>query len=106
MRQVRFDKEAFSFIVELANVLLHKDYFSFYETADTYVQDLVNYVTKNIHTTPHKIAPIYFSKYGNNLFYMSYHRNQHTTWYIFFEKTTQHLLVRHISNNHVIGKYL
>ena len=67
--------------------------------------DLIGFVKDKIHTIPHKPAPSYFAKYGKDLFFISYNRNPHTTWYIFFEKTTHHYLIRHITNNHIAGKY-
>lgn len=104
-REIKFDPVALSFLDELANILLAKEYFSFAETADAYIDDIVLFVIENIHTFPHKPAPTYFSKYGKNLFYIPYHRNKNTTWYIFFEKTSHHFLIRHITNNHVVGQY-
>ena len=104
-KEIKFDEVALSFLEELADILLIKEYFSFVETADAYIDDIVYFVVDNIHTLPHKPAPPYFVKFGKNLFYIPYNRNKNTTWYIFFEKTTHHFLIRHITNNHVAGQY-
>ena len=105
MREIKFDNLALSYLYELAKLLFDKEYFSFVETADKYIDDIVAFILKNIHTFPHKKAPAYFSKYGKKLFYISYHRNQRTTWYILFEKTNAHFLIRYITNNHIAGQY-
>lgn len=104
-KEIKFDAAALSFLEELADILIAKEYFSFAETADAYIDDLVKFILENIDISPHKSAPSHFDKYGKNLFYIPYNRNKNTTWYIFFEKTTYHFLIRHITNNHVVGKY-
>lgn len=104
-REIKFDQVALSFLDELADILISEEYFSFTDTADAYIEDLVKFILENIDMYPHKPAPPYFAKYGENLFYILYNRNKNTTWYIFFEKTAHHFLIRHISNNHVVGKY-
>ena len=103
--EIKFDNGALSFLEDLADILLIKDYFSFVATADAYIDDLVAFILKSIPTMPHKPAPPYFAKYGEDLHYISYHRNKRTTWYILFEKTGNYYLIRHITNNHVAGKY-
>lgn len=106
MNEIRYHKDVLLYLDQLFDVLIEKGYFSFYETSALYIEDLVAFVEKSIHTTPHKVAPDYFSRYGTNLHYISYNRNKYTTWYIFFEKTSFRYYIRHITNNHVAGKYL
>lgn len=105
MREIRFDNLALFFLDDLAKLLIGKEYFSFTETADAYIDDLVAFILKNINSTPHKPAPTFFAKYGKNLLYISYNRNSRTTWYILFEKTATHYLIRYITNNHAAGQY-
>ncbi len=105
MREVKYDNSVIIFLNELTDILLEKGYFSFYETSVEYMWDMLSFVKENIENLPHKPAPSYFAKYGKNLFYISYKRNHQTTWYILFEKTTAHYLVRYITNNHVAGSY-
>lgn len=105
MREVKFDKLALLFLEDLANLLIDKEYFSFAETADNYIDDLVVFILNNIHTLKHKPAPSHFVKYGKGMFYISYNRSNRTSWYIFFEKTDYHYLIRYITNNHVSGQY-
>lgn len=50
MREIKFDKLALLFLEDLANILIDKEYFSFTTTADNYIDDLVAFVLKNIHT--------------------------------------------------------
>lgn len=105
MRKIKYDNTVILFLSDLTDILVEKEYFSFYETSVAYMWDLIVFVKENIHYIPHKPTPPYFAKYGKNLFYIAYNRNKNTTWYIFFEKTTYHFLIRHITNNHVAGKY-
>ena len=105
MREVKFDNLALSYLYDLAQLLLEKEYFSFTETADKYIEDIVAFILKNIHILSHKKAPAYFSKYRKNLYYITYIRNKRTTWYILFEKTKAHFLIRYITNNHKEGQF-
>ena len=101
MIKIRYHKDVLLFFDELTDILIEKDYFSFYEYSVQYVEDLIFYVRSNIALQNHKKAPVYFSKYGKNLFYITYQRNKQTTWYILFQKTEQCYFIRHITNNHV-----
>ncbi|MFA5619229.1 MAG: hypothetical protein WDA08_02865 [Weeksellaceae bacterium] len=68
MREVKFDNLTLSYLYDLAKLLFDKEYFSFVETADKYIDDIIVFILKNIHTFPHKKAPAYFSKYGKICF--------------------------------------
>lgn len=105
MKEIRYHKEVLLFFDELFDILIDKGYFSFYETSEKYLEDLIRFIEENLEIYPHKSAPDYFCKYGNNLHYIKYERNQQTTWYIFFEKGIDFYFIRHITNNHVVGKY-
>lgn len=105
MKEVKYDKTVILYLDELTDILIEKEYFSFYDTSVEYIWDLISYVKNNINSLPYKKAPAYFSKYGKKMFYISYHRNQRTTWYILFEKTNAHFLIRYITNNHKEGQF-
>ena len=101
MIEIKYHKDVLSFLDELVDILIDENYFYFYEYSAQYIEDLVLYVKNNIASRPHKKAPVYFSKYGDNLFYITYRRNQQTTWYILFQKTGQRYFICYITNNHV-----
>jgi len=100
MIEIKYHKDVLSFLDELIDILIEKEYFSFYEYSAQYIEDLVLYVENNITSRQHKKAPVYFNKYGDNLFYITYQRNKRTTWYILFQKTGLYYFIRHITNNH------
>ena len=100
MIKIRYHKDVLLFLDELTDILIDKGYFSFYEYSAQYIEDLVFYVNSNIALRYHKKAPVYFSKYGDNLFYITYQRSKQTTWYILFQKTERSYFIRHITNNH------
>jgi len=105
MIKIKFHIDVLLILDELTNILIEKGYFSFYEYSAQYIEDLVNYVKANIAIKQHKKAPNYFSRYGSDLFYITYKRNKQTTWYILFQKTGQFYFIRYITNNHVAGQY-
>jgi hypothetical protein len=105
MAEVRYHRNVLLFLDELIDVLIENGYFSFYEYSARYIEDLVLYVKENISTRPHRQAPPYFSKYGDNLVYITYQKNKRTTWYIFFQKINGLYFIRYITNNHFEGQY-
>jgi len=105
MKEIKYHKNVLIFFDELMDILIEEGYFSFYEYSANYIEDLVNYVKDNITIKNHKPAPAYFSKYGSNMFYITYNSNKRTTWYILFQKTNSLFFIRYITNNHVAGQY-
>lgn len=104
--RVIYDPKVITFLTELIEVLYTKDYFGFKDSAIDYVVELVNDIDGTIHRRPKKKAPEHFSKYGKNMFYVSYKKNEWTHWYIFFNLEDDIYYVRYISNNHAIAQYL
>ena len=100
MIKIKYHKDVLLFLDELTDILIDKGYFSSYEYSAQYIEDLVSYINRNIALRYHKKTPVYFSKYGEGLFYITYQRNKHTTWYIMFQKTKRCFFIRYITNNH------
>jgi hypothetical protein len=63
------------------------------------VQNLKDAAENKICTENHKQTPLELLAYGE--FYISYKSNKRTTWYIFFSRKNNRILVKHITNNHV-----
>ena len=105
MIEIKYHKTVLLIFDELTNILIEEGYFSFYEYSVQYIEDLVNYVKAYIAIKQHKKAPDFFSRYGDNLLYITYKRSKQTTWYILFQKTDQFYFIRYITNNHVAGQY-
>ena len=108
--QVILLAKVLEYLEDLADILYEKGYFSFEETSLTYILDLYDDIVKTLPTRLHKKAPKYFDKYGKGMYYASFRKNRNTVWYAFFTKYLENgeaiYLVRYISNNHVIAKYL
>ncbi len=100
MVEVRYHKDVLLFLDGLIDVLIDKEYFSFYEYSAQYIEDLVLHVKRSIASQPHKKAPAHFFQYCDRLFYITYQRSRHTTWYILFQKMEPFYFIRHITNNH------
>ncbi len=102
--------EVRQYFKELSYVLYEKDYFSYLDYAERYVEDLFVDIQTNLPRLPHKPAPPHFDKYGKGLFYAAFRKNKQTTWYAFFTKYQDNgntiYLVRYIANNHSIAQYL
>jgi hypothetical protein len=105
MTNIKYNKDVLRYLDELIDILIDAEYFSSYDASVQYIEDLVNYIEKNIAMHPYKFAPAYFSKYGDNLLYITYKRNRQTTWYVFFQKFDSSYLIRYIATNHVVAKY-
>ncbi len=106
MKEVRIHNDVVVYLAGLFDILIEKGYFSFYGSSAQYIDDITGFIKQNIHTAPQKVAPKHFAKYGHNMSYVAYRRNKRTTWYISFEQTACHYLIRYITNNHVDGQFL
>ena len=108
--KVLFLPEVRLYFQELQDILFEKEYFGFEESAVQYVKDLVFDIEETLPTRVSKIAPPYFSRYGRNLRSATFRKNRNTQWYVFFNRYQEDgeviYVVRFISNNHVIAKYL
>jgi hypothetical protein len=109
--KVLFLPEVEDYLFELIEILYHKEYFGFKESAISYVVDLENDIKNLLPNKVKRPAPTYFDKFGKKLLYAVFEKNNQTQWYVFFnayqEKDEQIvLLVRHISNNHMIAQFL
>jgi hypothetical protein len=105
MINIKYHKDILIYLDELIDILIDAGYFSFYAASVQYIEDLVSYIEKNIVIQPYKFAPAHFSKYGDNLLYITYKRNRQTIWYVFFQKFDSSYFIRYITNNHVSAKY-
>jgi len=102
--------EVLEYIENLVMILYEKEYFGFKEMARKYVEELYNDIETNLPTSQRKPAPMYFDKYGKNMYYATFRKSKHTQWYVFFtiykENKEIIYLIRYIGNNHVIAQYL
>lgn len=108
--KIIFLPEVLEYFNELSTILYEKDYFGFEEDALNYVDELLHDIEENLNTSVQRPAPSYFDKHGARMSYATFRRNKSTQWYVFFSKYRKEkeiiYLIRHISNNHVIAKYL
>ena len=108
--QVKLLPEILDYLEELSEILYEKGYFSFEETAQKYVLELYDDIILYLPTRHHRPAPKYFDKYGKGMKYVSFRKNNNTTWYVFFKTYRKNeefiYVVRYIANNHVIAQYL
>lgn len=98
MEKVIFKREILDYFDELVFTLFRKEYFSYPENANLYVDKIVNFVSTEIFTFPHKQTPKPLQHLGSN--YNFYKANNRTTWYVFFEKRNQDFFITGILNNH------
>lgn len=110
MKRVLFLPEVVNQFLELAEILYQKGYLGFKEVAIDYSEQLFKDIQTNLPQKVKKDAPSYFKRYGNEIFYSSFSKNKHTTWYVFYSIHEQEgetiFLVRHLGNNHVIAHHL
>jgi hypothetical protein len=108
--RVLFLPEVRDYFRELAQILYEKDYFGFESTAIQYAEDLFDDIADTLPIKHKKLAPAYFDQYGKGMFYAVFKKNERTQWYVFFNIYVNNgetvYLVRYMSNNHVIAKFL
>ncbi len=90
---------------ELVRILYEQEYFEFESSALGYVEGLFHDIRTTLPQKPKRSAPIYFNRYGKNMFYVVFRKSKRTQWYVFFtiHEKNQDLIyfIRHISNNHI-----
>lgn len=96
---VQYLPEIETLINDLSEVLFKREYFSFYEFAANYVDQLTSFIENEMVNFPHKTTPKALKKFGSN--YAFYKPNNRTTWYIFFEKNNNRFLITYLTNNHI-----
>lgn len=96
---VQYLPEIELFLNKLSDVLFEKNYFSYLQYSENYVEELTNFIEQNISNYSHKDTPKKLIKFGTN--YLFYKANNRTTWYIFFEKQDHRFLITYITNNHI-----
>ena len=109
--------DVLEYLNNLVIILYEKEYFSYEEEAQKYVDDLADDIFDNLPKKLHRPAPNYYNKYGKNLFYACFTKNActerrevTTTWYAFFSKYKENeetiYLIRYIGNNHTDAHHL
>jgi hypothetical protein len=110
MSKVLFKPEVLRYSERLVQILYDYGYFGFKDSAKKYVKELFDDITDSLPIRLKKPAPKNFEKYGKNMQYASFRTSKQTSWYVFFETYEEHgeviYLIRYISNNHVIAKFL
>ena len=104
--KVLFLPDVEEYLFELMDILYQKQYFSYYDSAISYVEDLVNNIQDSLCVELKKKAPEYFSRYGKDMYYVKYKKNHNTQWYVFFTIHDDVCLVRYITNNHVCSQHV
>jgi hypothetical protein len=67
--KVIFDSEVSSYLKELSELLYERDYFCFSDAAVEYIDTLTLDIYETLPNRKYKSEPLYFSRYGKNLFY-------------------------------------
>jgi len=98
------------YFLELASIFYDKGYFGLRENAIKYSIELFEDIRDNLPNKHSRIAPKYFDKHGDGMFYAVFKRNKNTSWYVFFNicQVNEETLyfVRYVNNNHIIAQYL
>ena len=104
--KVIFDPDVEEYLSQLLYILYEKEYFGQKESAYKYIDDLIDDIEHNIQNKLTKRAPDFFNKYGLNMSYAVFKKNDNTQWYVFFNCEDGMFFIRYISNNHVIAQYI
>ena len=98
------------YLDNLVFILYKEGYFSYLETSQRYVDEMLVDIETNLSNKQHKPAPRHFDKYGKGMKYAVFRKNKRTNWYAFFKTYRKNeetiYVVRYIANNHVIAQYL
>lgn len=107
---VLFLPEVSQQFIDLVGILYDKGYMSFLDQALAYSESLFREIQSSLPLKVHRKAPSWFNRFGKAMDYAVFPKNDHTTWYVFFNVYEiggeSVYLVRYMSNNHVIAYHL
>ncbi|MCC8095821.1 MAG: hypothetical protein LIP05_10980 [Tannerellaceae bacterium] len=107
LAKIHYTLAAEQYLHELTEILFYNNYFGFRSSAKQYVDSLTEEMEATIHLKMKRKASPYFSRYGKDLWYVSYPKRKQTTWYFFFTCYANDVyLIKYITNNHVAGHFL
>jgi hypothetical protein len=108
MMRVLFSPEVRLYFRELSELLIEKEYVGFEDTAIQYVRELIFNIQDTLENRLKHPAPPYFDRYGKDLHYAVFKRNNNTQWYVFFETYEEEktYVITFIGNNHTIAQYI
>ncbi len=94
-----FQKGVIDEFDDLIFTLYLRDYFSSIQSAEAYVDKIIDFILESIKTFPSKKTPKKLEHLGT--WYMFYKPNNRTTWFIFYENQHLKYLITKIINNHI-----
>jgi len=77
--RIFYTKTVKYYLSDLTEILYYKNYFGFRESAKEYIRLLRTEIETTIHLKVKREAPVCFSRYGTDLYYICCRRNKHTT---------------------------
>ena len=106
--KVIYSADVFLYAADLTDILHEQGYFGFRDAAGKYVLNMVKEAQAILPFKQKRKASLHFSRYGTDLYYISYPKSKRTTWYFFFNyyPAQDIYYVRYITNNHVAGHLL
>lgn len=108
--KVLFLPEVSQQFIDLVGILYDKGYMSFLDQALAYSESLFREIQSSLPLKVHRQTPSWFNRFGKAMDYAVFPKNDHTTWYVFFNVYEiggeSVYLVRYMSNNHVIAHHL
>lgn len=106
--KVLFSPDVRLYFRELSELLIEEEYFGFEDAAIQYVRELFFDIRDTLDNRLKHPSPAYFTRYGKDLSYAVFKRNNNTQWYVFFETYVKErtYVVTFIGNNHTIARYI
>jgi len=82
--KVLFTPEVRSYFTDLTELLYEKEYFGFVDSALQYARELFLDIQDSLPQRKKTSAPLWFNRYGKDMYYSVFKKNRGTQWYVFF----------------------
>lgn len=99
VEKVVFERKVLKYLSDLAFKLHSRDYFSYVEDAEKYVDDIYFSINTEIFKAKHNHTPYQHKKFGT--YYIIIKTNKRTAWHVYFDKKDGVYLIKKIENNHL-----
>jgi hypothetical protein len=91
---------------DLINILYQANYFSNYDNAVNYVNDLIDKIKHYLPILKPKQPRFHRPEYGKNAQYVTIRKNKYTSYIIFFLQKGNTYIITYIGNNHTDGHHI
>jgi len=92
-----YESNVENYLNDLVHILFEEEYFGFMDSSIIFKDKIIDFIEDNIVSFPSRKTPVSLQYLGSN--YIFYKSTQRTSWYVFFDVSSNNYLITSILNN-------